>query len=146
MKILSDWKTLLKKFSMHKTFLWLGALSGGIAVALGAFGAHGLKKIVSPDALTIFQTGVQYQMYHTLALLLVAIVYDRLSNKLVVSAGYLFSFGIVFFSGSLYIITALKAGERAMPALVGAITPVGGLMFIGGWLCVLAGILKKNSS
>ncbi len=130
---------------MRKTFLSLGALSGGIAVALRAFGAHGLKKIVSPDSITVFQTGVQYQMYHTLALLIVATVYDRLPNKFILSAGYLFSFGILFFSGSLYVITALKAGEKAVPAFVGAITPMGGLMFIGGWLCLLMGILKKNS-
>src|SRR5437762_14195351 len=122
---------------MHKTFLWLGALSGGIAVVLGAFGAHGLKKIVSPDALTIFQTGVQYQMYHTLALLVIAIVYDRLPNKWIKWSGYLFSFGILFFSGSLYMITALKAEERSIPALIGVITPIGGLLFILGWLSFL---------
>ena len=129
---------------MRKTFLSLGALSGAIAVALGAFGAHGLKKIVSPDAVTVFQTGVHYQMYHTLALLVVAIVYDRLPNKWILWAGYFFSFGILFFSGSLYLITVLKTGEKTVPALVGAITPFGGLMFICGWLCLLIGVLKKT--
>src|ERR1041385_5584960 len=109
---------------MHKTFLSLGALFGGVAVALGAFGAHGLKKIVSPDVVSVFQTGVQYQMYHTLALLIVAIVYDRFSNNWIKWSGYFFSVGILFFSGSLYLVTALKAEERSIPPLIGAITPI----------------------
>jgi len=129
---------------MHKTFLSLGALLGGIAVALGAFGAHGLKKIVSTDVVSVFQTGVQYQMYHTLALLVIAIVYERLPNKWIKWSGHLFSFGILFFSGSLYLITALKAEERPTPALIGAITPIGGLLFILGWLSFLIGLFRRN--
>ena len=129
---------------MHKTFLPLGAFSGAIAVVLGAFGAHGLKQIVSTDAVAVFQTGVQYQMYHTLALLVVAVIYDRLPNRLIMWAGYFFSFGILFFSGSLYLITALKVGGKAVPSVVGAITPVGGLAFILGWLCLLIGVFKRN--
>jgi uncharacterized membrane protein YgdD (TMEM256/DUF423 family) len=129
---------------MHKTFLSLGALFGGIAVALGAFGAHSLKQIVSTDVVSVFQTGVQYQMYHTLALLIVAIVFERLPNKWIRWSGYLFSFGILFFSGSLYLITALKAEERSIPALIGAITPIGGLLFILAWLSFLIGLFKRN--
>ena len=129
---------------MHKAFLSLGALLGGIAVALGAFGAHGLKKLVPADVVSVFQTGVQYQMYHTLALMLVGIVYDRLPNKWLVLAGYLFSLGVFFFSGSLYLITALKASGRAVPAAIGILTPVGGLLFIAGWLCFLFGLFKRN--
>ena len=134
----------MKRFFMHKTFLSLGALFGGIAVALGAFGAHGLKKIVSTDVVSVFQTGVQYQMYHTLALLVIAIVYERLPNKWIKWSGHLFSFGILFFSGSLYLITALKAEERPTPALIGAITPIGGLLFILGWLSFLIGLFRRN--
>ena len=144
MKILCVWKTSSKKFSMHKRFLSLGALLGMIAVSLGAFGAHGLKQIVSPGDVSVFQTGVQYQMYHTLALMLVGIVYDRLPSKWIVLAGYLFSLGVLFFSGSLYLITALKASERAVPAAVGILTPLGGLLFIAGWLCFLFGLFKRN--
>jgi len=129
---------------MHKTFLSLGALFGGIAVALGAFGAHSLKNIVSSDVVSVFQTGVQYQMYHTLALLVVAIVYERLPNQWIRWSGYLFSFGILFFSGSLYLITALKAEETSIPVFIGAVTPVGGLLFILGWLSLLIGIFKRN--
>ena len=129
---------------MHKTFLSLGALFGGIAVALGAFGAHGLKNIVSSDVVSVFQTGVQYQMYHTLALLVVAIVYERLPNQWIRWSGYLFSFGILFFSGSLYLITALKAEEKSIPVFIGAVTPLGGLLFIFGWLSLLIGLFKRN--
>jgi len=128
---------------MHK-FLSAGALSGAIAVSLGAFGAHGLKQIVSSADVAVFQTGVQYQMYHTLALMLVAIVYDRLPSKWIMWSGYLFSLGVLFFSGSLYLITALKAAERVVPVIVGILTPLGGLFFIGGWLCFLIGVLKKH--
>jgi uncharacterized membrane protein YgdD (TMEM256/DUF423 family) len=129
---------------MNKTFLSVGALSGALAVILGAFGAHGLKEITSAEVIEVFKTGVQYQMYHTLALLVVAIVYERLQNKWIKWAGYLFSIGIIFFSGSLYLITALKASEKTVPALIGIITPVGGLVFIAGWLSLLIGSFKKQ--
>jgi uncharacterized membrane protein YgdD (TMEM256/DUF423 family) len=114
---------------MHKTFLSLGAIFGAVAVALGAFGAHGLKKIVAPDSVAVFQTGVQYQMYHTLALLIAAVVYDRLPNKWIKRSGYFFSFGILFFSGSLYLITVLTAYGKIIPTAIGIITPVGGFAF-----------------
>jgi uncharacterized membrane protein YgdD (TMEM256/DUF423 family) len=130
---------------MHKPFLSLGAFFGAIAVALGAFGAHGLKKIASPDAVAVFQTGVQYQMYHTLALLIVAIVYERRPNNWIKWAAYLFSFGILFFSGSLYLITALQASGKMVPASVGIITPLGGLLFICGWLSFFIGVSRKES-
>ena len=129
---------------MNKTFLSAGALSGIIAVMLGAFGAHVLKKIASADEIDVFKTGVQYQMYHTLALLIVAIVYDRLQNNWVKWAGYLFSMGIIFFSGSLYLITGLKAYEKTVPVVVGIITPIGGLVFILGWISLLVGSLTKR--
>jgi uncharacterized membrane protein YgdD (TMEM256/DUF423 family) len=129
---------------MHKRFLLVGALSGAIAVSLGAFGAHGLKQIVSATDVAVFQTGVQYQMYHTLALMLLAIVYERLPSKWITTSACLFAFGVLFFSGSLYLITALKATGATVPVLVGAITPLGGLCFISGWLCFFIGVIRKN--
>jgi uncharacterized membrane protein YgdD (TMEM256/DUF423 family) len=129
---------------MHKRFLSFGAILGALAVALGAFGAHGLKKIVPPETVSTFQTGVQYQMYHALALLAVAIIYERVSNKLIRSAGTCFIIGIILFSGSLYILTLLKATETAGLNGIGMITPFGGLFFIAGWLLLFAGTLKKN--
>ena len=129
---------------MHKRYLLTGTLSGAIAVALGAFGAHGLKQIVPSDTVNTFQTGVQYQMYHTLALLAVAIVYERYPGKFIKWAGFCFMLGIILFSGSLYLLTALKATETVGLNGVGIVTPFGGLFFIAGWLFLFAGIMKKN--
>jgi uncharacterized membrane protein YgdD (TMEM256/DUF423 family) len=129
---------------MHKPFLALGALSGALAIVLGAFGAHALKKMVSEDAVTVFQTGVQYEVYHAMALLITGILYERLKNKWIKWAGYFFCAGIVFFSGSLYVIGLMN--ENSVPVLIGILTPVGGLFFIVGWLCLLAGVITRNRS
>jgi len=129
---------------MHKSFLALGSIFGSLAIVVGAFGAHSLKKIVSSDALAVFQTGVQYQMYHALALLITGILHERLPNKWIKWAGYLFCVGIIFFSGSLYVIGL--SNENAVPVIVGILTPVGGLVFIAGWLCLLMGVIAKNRS
>lgn len=117
---------------------------GGIAVALGAFGAHGLKKIVPAETVNTFQTGVQYQMYHSLALVAVAIIFEKFPNKLMVWAGAAFCIGILLFSGSLYLLTILKATGKVGMEGVGIITPFGGLFFIMGWLLLFAGVMKSN--
>ncbi len=127
---------------MHRNFLAGGALLGGIAVALGAFGAHGLKSIVPADTVSTFQTGVQYQMYHALALLAVAIVFEKFPNKLVRWAGISFCIGILLFSGSLYLLTFLKATGKVGLEGVGIITPFGGIFFILGWVLLFLGIMK----
>jgi uncharacterized membrane protein YgdD (TMEM256/DUF423 family) len=129
---------------MHKLFLSIGALLGGIAVALGAFGAHGLKKIVTADTVNTFQTGVQYQMYHALALIAVAIVFEKFPPKLMGWAGVSFCIGILLFSGSLYLLTILKATGKVGLEGVGIITPIGGLFFIVGWLLLFAGVMKTS--
>jgi len=129
---------------MHKRFLLTGAALGALAVVLGAFGAHELKKIVPPDTVTTFQTGVQYQMYHAIALLAVAIIFERYPNKLIKWSGTCFIAGIILFSGSLYIITALKGTESVGLNGIGIITPFGGLFFIAGWLLLFAGIIKRT--
>jgi uncharacterized membrane protein YgdD (TMEM256/DUF423 family) len=129
---------------MHKNFLVTASLFGAIAVALGAFGAHGLKKIVDADTVTTFQTGVQYQMYHALALLAVAILFERFPNKWIKWAGSCFIIGIILFSGSLYLLTALKAADQVGMKGVGIITPFGGVFFIAGWVFLFLGIMKKN--
>jgi uncharacterized membrane protein YgdD (TMEM256/DUF423 family) len=114
-----------------------------LAVALGAFGAHGLKKVVSLEDVTTYQTGVQYQMYHALALILVGLLSDRIYNGYVSYAGVLFVAGIILFSGSLYLIVSLHAMNKAVPTAIGILTPIGGLFFIAGWICMLIGIIKK---
>jgi uncharacterized membrane protein YgdD (TMEM256/DUF423 family) len=124
---------------MLKTFLLLGSLNGLIAVALGAFGAHGLKERLSSEMLSVFQTGVQYQMYHALALILVAIVSNQLSNSVAVHwSGWLFFAGIVLFSGSLYALSL--SGVK----ILGAITPLGGLAFLAGWIMLAWGAFKQS--
>lgn len=128
---------------MQKLFLVIGTLLSGLSVALGAFGAHGLKKIVAPETVTVYQTGVQYQMYHALALLIVGILSERIFNSYVHYAGFFFLGGIVLFSGSLYLIVSLYAMNKTVPTAVGILTPIGGLLFILGWVLLLIGIVKK---
>jgi len=128
---------------MHKGFLIAGSLLGALSVALGAFGAHGLKKIVSPEAVSTFETGVRYQFYHTFALLIIAILFEKFPGKYLVWAGNSFLAGILLFSGSLYLLTALNATETVGLRKVGIITPFGGLFFIAGWLLMLMAVLKK---
>lgn len=128
---------------MQKIFLIIGAVLAGLAVALGAFGAHGLKKVVSPENVAIYQTGVQYQVYHALALMLVGILSERILNSYLSYAGVLFVAGVIFFSGSLYLIVSLYAMNKSVPTAVGILTPIGGLFFILGWICLLVSLLKK---
>ncbi|MBA1243153.1 DUF423 domain-containing protein [Pseudomonas japonica] len=115
---------------MLRSFLMLAAFFGFTGVGLGAFAAHGLKGRLSPDYLAIFQTGVQYQLVHTLALLGVAVLANLLPGRLVGWAGLLFCLGIVLFSGSLYALTLSGV------ARLGIITPFGGLAFLAGWACL----------
>ncbi len=128
---------------MHKKYIALGSVLAAIAVALGAFGAHGLKRIVSAETVQIFQTGVQYQMYHALALVLTGFLYEKFTPRLVKTAGILFLVGIILFSGSLYLLTAGKAVENISLDRAGMITPLGGLAFIGGWLFLFVAALRK---
>src|SRR3982074_1022605 len=112
---------------MNRSFLSIAALLGALSVVLGAFAAHKLREMVSPDAVAVFETGVRYQFYHVFALLLVALLSEKFSNKWMVRAGNFFIIGIILFSGSLYVLTALKAAENTGLKYVGAITPIGGL-------------------
>ena len=128
---------------MHKKFIAIGSAMAAIAVALGAFGAHGLKKIVSADTVQTFQTGVHYQMVHALGLLLTGLLYEKCFPKFARIAGILFLIGILLFSGSLYVITTGKAVGNAAFDKAGIITPVGGLAFIGGWLFLFLAAIKK---
>ena len=108
----------------------LGAVGAFLAVALGAFGAHGLRSRLSPDMLAVFETGVRYHMYHALALILVGLVMGRWSGWLVQAAGWCFVAGILLFSGSLYALALSGV------TILGAVTPLGGLAFLAGWACL----------
>lgn len=127
---------------MHKGFLQLAAILGAISVAMGAFGAHALKKMVSEEVVAIFETGVRYQFYHVFAIVLVGILYSSFDNKWMLWAGYCFIIGILLFSGSLYLLTWFKGTGKTHLFWVGAITPLGGLSFMAGWLCMFFGIFK----
>jgi uncharacterized membrane protein YgdD (TMEM256/DUF423 family) len=120
---------------MDRTFLLVGALAGFIGVALGAFGAHGLRSRLSADMLAVFENGVRYQMYHALAILIVGLVAARLDGWLIRAAGWFFTAGIVLFSGSLYALAL--SGVTAL----GAVTPIGGLAFLAGWACLIIAAL-----
>jgi len=113
---------------MDKTFMFVGALMGGVGVAIGAFGAHGLRERLSPEMLAVFETGVRYHMYHALALLATAALLPRIDGRAVLIAGWSFTAGIVLFSGSLYALAL--SGITTL----GAVTPLGGLAFIAGWI------------
>jgi uncharacterized membrane protein YgdD (TMEM256/DUF423 family) len=128
---------------MQKLFLILGTLLAGLGVILGAFGAHGLKQILPPDSVASYQTGVQYQMYHAFALLAVGILYTRFPGSLLNWSGIMFVAGIVLFSGSLYLLASLKAMNKVGVSGIGIITPIGGMLFIAGWILLLISIIKS---
>lgn len=116
---------------MARLFFFLGSISGGLAVAFGAFGAHTLKDRLTEDALSTFETAARYQMYHALALLAVAFALTRWPDSdLPVTAGWLFVTGTVLFSGSLYLLSLTDV------RWLGAIAPLGGAAFIAGWACL----------
>lgn len=123
---------------MKRKFLLPGAFFGATAVILGAFAAHGLKATLDDDQLRIFHTGVEYQFYHALAILIVGLVAVRIQSRLADWSAVLFIIGIVLFSGSLF----LLAINPAM-TWIGIVTPFGGLSFIGGWICLIALSLRK---
>ncbi|WP_018625986.1 DUF423 domain-containing protein [Niabella aurantiaca] len=128
---------------MHKAYLTLGAALSGLGVILGAFGAHKLKEI-APESVPTFQTGVQYQMYHALALILVAILFEKYPVKLMSWAGAAFLIGILLFSGSLYALAALKATGKVGLGGLGILTPIGGLFFIAGWVMLVLSVLNNK--
>ena len=130
---------------MSKVFLLIAALLGALSVVLGAFAAHGLKKIIPADAITTFETGVRYQFYHTFALLAVGILLERFPAQTLVWSGYSFIGGIVLFSGSLYALALLNSTGNVGISKIGIITPFGGLFFILGWILLFIGIMKRTS-
>ncbi len=121
---------------MERLFFLVGSISALIAVVLGAFGAHGLKGRLTPEMLNAFEVGVRYQMYHALALLAAAWALSRWPRAEVTVAGWLFVAGTIIFSGSLYLLSL--TGVR----WIGAITPIGGMAFLLGWLSLVWGVWR----
>lgn len=128
---------------MNKVYIKTAAILGALSVALGAFAAHTLKGTVSDYALEIFETSVRYQFYHVFALLAVGILYKEFPNKYMMWAGRLFLAGVILFSGSLYILAAIKAAVQPGYNWIGAITPFGGVCFILGWIFLFVGCKSK---
>lgn len=128
---------------MRKSILILAAFFGLIAVVFGAFGAHGLKKLISPENIAMWEKGVQYQFYHVLALIVCAIYLKTEESKLIRNAAFCFVFGILFFSGSLYLL-ATRDLTGIPTVFIGPITPLGGFFFIVGWGLILVNALKKD--
>ena len=121
----------------NQTILISGAVFMALGVLLGAFGAHALKNILSPEMLAVYKTGVEYQFYHALGLLLIGLIGFHIKSKYLSWAGLFITIGIILFSGSLYVLTL--SGIKA----IGAITPVGGLSFVSGWILLALAILKR---
>jgi len=117
---------------MERIFFIIGSVLAGLAVATGAFGAHGLQKMVTPERLDTWEKAVRYQIYHALALLLLAWALTHWPDqaRLLTIGGWLFLAGVVLFSGSLYLLVLSEI------KLLGAITPLGGVAFVAGWLCL----------
>jgi uncharacterized membrane protein YgdD (TMEM256/DUF423 family) len=120
------------------TFARLGALSALLAVAAGAFGAHALRDRLAPDLLTVFETGARYQMYHALALILTGLELERSDARALRAAGWLFVAGTLVFSGSLYALAL--SGVRVL----GAVTPLGGVAFMAGWVAFAVGVGRRG--
>jgi uncharacterized membrane protein YgdD (TMEM256/DUF423 family) len=124
--------------NIQTSLLW-GATMGGLAVAIGAFGAHALKPILDASGRAeTFELAVRYQFYHALALLVTGVVMNQVESKLLRYCGLFFVLGIVFFSGSLYVLCFSGLG------ILGAITPIGGVFFILGWIFLFLGVYKKQ--
>lgn len=123
---------------MARLFLLLAAFAGFTSVALGAFAAHGLRQQLSPEYLAVFQTGVQYQQLHTLALLAVALLLQRQAGRLLTLSGAFFVAGMLLFSGSLYALTLTGIGK------LGIITPFGGVAFMLGWLLLGISVWRQR--
>ncbi|KTD53656.1 hypothetical protein Lsan_4066 [Legionella santicrucis] len=126
------------KSVMPKRFMVIGALSAMFATIFGAFAAHALKTQLSAYQIHVFQTGVFYQFIHSLALLFVGIILYRFNAQTIRVSGWLFFAGILFFSGSLYLLSLTNI------KIIGMITPIGGVCFIAAWLLLAIGIHKTN--
>ncbi|WP_133756634.1 DUF423 domain-containing protein [Gelidibacter sediminis] len=127
---------------MNRTILITAAVLGIITIGLGAFGAHGLKQLISLEAQQTFETGVRYQMYHALFLLFLGttgIIQEKIKKVIY----YLVVIGILFFSGSIYGLATMEITAINFKS-IGFITPIGGLLLICAWILVLIGILKEN--
>ncbi|MES2873401.1 MAG: DUF423 domain-containing protein [Bacteroidota bacterium] len=128
---------------MNKRIIIFASIFGVLAVILGAFGAHSLNKLISAGDLDTWNTAVQYHFYHTLALLFLS-TFSRFKSKAINAASWFFTFGILFFSGSLYFLSVKSILNFNNVGLIGPLTPIGGLLFILGWISLLVATIKNR--
>jgi len=127
---------------MKKSMLIKGSILGGLAVVLGAFGAHALKEVLTPEQLISFETGVRYQMYHSLVLILLFIISLKVNHVFFNRAAQFIFWGVLLFSGSIYLLTIKNILGIEFLKYVAPITPIGGGLIIVGWLFILLGSFK----
>jgi uncharacterized membrane protein YgdD (TMEM256/DUF423 family) len=125
---------------MNRKFIMMGAGLMALGVMLGAFGAHALKERLEPSMLQIYHTGVEYQFYHAIGVLIVGVLFRTYPSVGLKWAGWLFIAGIVLFSGSLYLLALTGINE------LGMITPIGGVSFIAGWMTMALSLVKRNQA
>ena len=128
---------------MNKRIIIIASVFGILAVILGAFGAHALKARLTTSELQVWKTAVDYQFYHTFALLFLS-TFSRFNCRGIKLASWFFSLGIILFSGSLYLISAKEILNISQISVIGLITPIGGLFFIMGWISLLIAIIKNK--
>ena len=129
---------------MHKNLFITGCLFAVTAVILGALGAHALKEKLSPEQLLSFETGVRYQFFHAMAILLVAANYEKFNSSIIIWAKRFFIAGIFCFSGSIYLLSMKEILHTdGISKILGQITPLGGILFILGWVLLMLSVIKK---
>ncbi|MCX2486478.1 DUF423 domain-containing protein [Pedobacter sp. MR2016-24] len=128
---------------MNRRIILTASLFGCIAVIFGAFGAHSLKNVLSADAMAIWTKGIEYQFYHTFALLFLS-TFARFRTKLVDFSFYCFSIGTLLFSGSLYLLATRDILHLSFVNIIGPVTPLGGLLLVGGWILLFLAALKNR--
>ena len=129
---------------MKRIYIIAGVSFAAIAVMLGAFGAHALKAKLPTDMLQVFETGVRYQMYHSLALIFTGMLSEKIISNSVRYAGNLFIAGIFLFSGSLYLLSTKEIFGGGSLNFLGPVTPLGGLCFLAGWIMILYAVVKNK--
>jgi len=128
---------------MNRRIILTASFFGAVAVMFGAFGAHSLKNVLSPDQLAIWTKGIEYQFYHTFALLFLS-TFARFRTKLVDISYFCFTIGIVLFSGSLYLLATREITQIGFVNIIGPVTPLGGLLLIAGWAMLFFAALKNR--
>lgn len=131
---------------MNKSYLITACITAALAVGLGAFGAHKLKELLSPELVSSFDTGVRYQFYHSFALFITAFLYGKYRNKGFKTVFYLFLSGIICFSGSIYLLTWMKSSGAVGIKGLGLITPLGGVLFMIAWVYMAVIIYKSREN